>query len=41
MEVKYVGIGLCRENGKENGNYYVALRVYGSEFRVLGFSLRG
>ena len=37
----YVGViqGLYRDNGKENGNYYLALRVWGLGLGFFGFKL--
>ena len=32
--------GLCRDNGKENGNYCLGFRVWGFEFRVPGLGFR-
>ena len=32
-------LGLYRDNGKENGSYYLGLRVQG--FRVKGFGVEG
>ena len=32
--------GLYRDNGKENGNYYLGFRVWGFECRVQGLGFR-
>ena len=33
-------LGLCNDNGKENGNYYLRFRVWGLGFRFWGFAFR-
>ena len=32
-------LGLYRDNGKENGSYYLGFRAWGSGLRALGFGL--
>ena len=34
-------LGLYRDNGKENGNYYLGFRVWGLGFRVQGLGFSG
>ena len=43
METIRVILGLYRDNGKENGNYYLGFRIQGSLFRVKvsGFRVQG
>ena len=33
-------MGLYRDNGKEDGNYYLGFRVQGLGFRIWGLALR-
>ena len=40
METSII-FGLYRDNGKENGHYYLGFRVQGLGFRVQGLGFRG